>query len=90
LDEPFSGLATRDMQNVSNLLLSCARKGMTIVIIEHRLRELMKIAEIVLVLNFGEKIAEDVPSKVVRNERVLESYLGKKRTERWSFLRSSD
>lgn len=78
LDEPFSGLAEKDTRIVSNLLLNCARKGMTVVIIEHRLRELMKLIETVLVLNFGEKIAEDIPSIVVKDERVIESYLGKK------------
>jgi branched-chain amino acid transport system ATP-binding protein len=78
LDEPFSGLASTETQKVSHLLLNRAQGGSTIVIIEHRLRELMQLVEIVLVLNFGEKIAQDLPSTVVKDERVLESYLGKK------------
>ncbi len=78
LDEPFSGLAEKDTGIVSSLLLNYCRKGTAIVIIEHRLREMMKLVEIVLVLNFGEKIIQDLPSVVVNDERVIESYLGKK------------
>jgi branched-chain amino acid transport system ATP-binding protein len=78
LDEPFSGLAEKDTRIVSNLLLNCVQREMTVVIIEHRLRELMRLVEDVMVLNFGEKIAQDRPSAVVKDERVIQSYLGKK------------
>ena len=50
--------------------------GISLVMIEHRLRELFRLADRVLVMNFGEKIAEDSPGKVLESEQVKKAYLG--------------
>jgi branched-chain amino acid transport system ATP-binding protein len=54
-------------------------EGLTIVIIEHRLRELMKLVQNVVVINFGQKIAEGSPQAIVQEPTVVEAYLGKRR-----------
>jgi len=49
---------------------------MTIIMVEHRVRELFQIAHRVMVMNFGEKIAEDVPDEIIKSEIVKQAYLG--------------
>ncbi|MFA5520368.1 MAG: ABC transporter ATP-binding protein [Castellaniella sp.] len=76
LDEPFSGLSQEEVGILSELITSIKASGMAIVIIEHRLRELMALAERVMVINFGTKLAEGYPNEIVRNAQVIEAYLG--------------
>lgn len=80
LDEPFSGLSHKEISNVSQVIRTLNGEGLTIVIIEHRLRELMKLVQNVVVINFGQKIAEGPPQEIVQNPAVVEAYLGKRRT----------
>jgi len=54
--------------------------GVTLVMIEHRLKELFRVADRVMVLNFGEKIMEGTPEEVIQDERVKEAYLGTEET----------
>ena len=58
LDEPFSGLGVIEMTIMSSLIQKLHEEGITIVIIEHKMRELVKLVEKLVVMNFGEKIAE--------------------------------
>jgi branched-chain amino acid transport system ATP-binding protein len=51
-------------------------EGKTLIMIEHRLKELFRIANRVMVLNFGQKIAEGLPNEVMENEGVKKAYLG--------------
>jgi branched-chain amino acid transport system ATP-binding protein len=77
LDEPFSGLGVIEMSIMTSLIQKLHEEGLTIVIIEHKMRELMKLARRIVVMHFGEKIAEGTPQEIAENERVCEAYLGK-------------
>jgi len=85
LDEPFGGLspAETDLMGKSiNRLHKGGRfgrlhsEGPAMIIIEHKLQQLMKIVDRIIVLNYGEVIADGPPEKVVNNKEVIESYLG--------------
>ena len=51
-------------------------EGITLIMVEHRLRELFRVANRVMVLSYGDKITEGVPEEVIENEKVKEVYLG--------------
>jgi branched-chain amino acid transport system ATP-binding protein len=79
LDEPLSGLSSIETRKVLNLVMDLNEEGFTILIIEHKLKELMKIAKRIIVIDFGEKIAEGTPHEIVNNPDVIKAYLGKKK-----------
>lgn len=79
LDEPFAGLSTSEIESMSQILVNIKKeRDITILIVEHKLHELMKIADRITVLHYGKKIAEGTPESISRNNLVLESYLGKR------------
>ncbi len=59
--------------------------GITLIMIEHRLRELFRVANRVMVLNFGEKLTEGRPQEVMEDERVREAYLGSEKVLEYNF-----
>ena len=75
-DEVFSGLSMSEIASMVPLIEKLQMDGITLIMIEHRLRELFRVASRVMVLNFGEKLAEGVPDEVMSNEKVREAYLG--------------
>ncbi|MCY4470853.1 MAG: ABC transporter ATP-binding protein [Thiotrichales bacterium] len=76
LDEPFSGLSLDQIALVSGILQDMRESGTTVLIIEHRMRELMQLVDRVMVISFGSKLAEGTPAEIVDNPRVIEAYLG--------------
>jgi len=81
LDEPFGGLGLKETPIMSSLLQRLNEQGLTIIIIEHKMRELMKLAQRIVVMHFGGKIAEGTPREIAKNQRVCEAYLGKEGDE---------
>ena len=76
-DEVFSGLSMSEIAGMVPLIEKLKMEGVTLIMIEHRLRELFRVADRVMALNFGEKIAEGDYTEVIEDSRVKEAYLGK-------------
>lgn len=75
-DEVFSGLSMSEMASMVPLMEKLQMEGITLIMVEHRLRELFRLAGRVIVLNFGAKIAEGTPDEVMANKEVKEAYFG--------------
>ncbi len=75
-DEVFSGLSMSEMASMVPLIEKLQMEGVTLIMVEHRLRELFRLAGRVLVMNFGAKIAEGTPDEVMENPEVKEAYFG--------------
>ncbi|MEW6350673.1 MAG: ATP-binding cassette domain-containing protein [Thermodesulfobacteriota bacterium] len=76
LDELFSGLSIAELAAILPVIEKMRIEGKTIIMIEHRLRELFRIADRVLVLNYGNKIADGKPAEVIEQAEVKQAYLG--------------
>jgi branched-chain amino acid transport system ATP-binding protein len=76
LDELFSGLSLAEVASIVPIIEKLRHGGMTIIMIEHRLKELFRIADRVIVLNFGGVIADGLPKEVMDSEEVKKAYLG--------------
>ena len=76
LDELFSGLSLAEVASIVPIIEKLRVEGKTIIMIEHRLKELFRIADRVIVLNFGEKIAEGTGKEVMQSDDVRKAYLG--------------
>lgn len=75
-DEIFSGLSMSEIATMIPVIEKLQMDGITIIMIEHRLRELFRLVDRVIVLNFGEKLAEGRPEEVMAKQEVKEAYLG--------------
>ena len=76
LDELFSGLSLAEVASIVPIIEKLRHDGKTIIMIEHRLKELFKIADRIIVLNFGEKIADGKAAEVMESDEVKNAYLG--------------
>jgi branched-chain amino acid transport system ATP-binding protein len=76
LDELFSGMSMSEVASTLPLIEKFNEEGLTIIMIEHRLKELFRVVDRVVVLNFGMKIADGVPAEVMEREEVKKAYLG--------------
>ncbi|MGI6035300.1 MAG: ABC transporter ATP-binding protein [Limnochordia bacterium] len=79
LDEAMAGLNPTEIQDAIELVKNIQAQGITLFIIEHVMEAIMPIADRIVVLDAGRLIAEGPPSEIVRNERVIEAYLGEGR-----------
>ncbi len=78
LDEPFAGLGSGEIAALSELIRDLHKnQGLTILLIEHKLREFMQLVSHVVAIDFGQVIATGSPSEIVKNPKVIEAYIGR-------------
>ena len=78
LDECMAGLTSTEVKESVELIKNLKKKGITFLIVEHIMEAIMPIADNIVVLDSGIKIAEDEPEVIIRDERVIEAYFGQK------------
>ncbi len=76
LDEVMSGLTSTEMEEALKLVKAINDSGVTLVVVEHVMKAILDLSTKLVVLNYGEKIAEGAPQEVVRNQNVIDAYLG--------------
>lgn len=76
LDEPAGGLSVHEIDGLADQILKIRESGVTVVLVEHRMELVMGIADWIIVLNYGEKMAEGPPKQIQNDERVIAAYLG--------------
>ena len=76
LDEPAGGVNPEETAGLAELIRKMVKNGLTVCLIEHKMDMIMRLADKILVLNYGEKIAEGTPAEIRANPAVIDAYLG--------------
>ena len=76
LDEPAAGINHDETNGLAKLIKKIQAAGVTVCLIEHKMKMIMDLADRIMVLNYGSKIGEGTPEQISSNERVIEAYLG--------------
>ncbi len=83
LDEPAAGLNIRETEEMAETIIGLRKSGLTILLVEHDMNLVMRIAHQIIVLHHGSKIAEGSPEEIQRNPEVVKAYLGGPYRKEW-------
>lgn len=76
LDEPVAGLNGTETSEIAEIIKEIAQSGVTVLLIEHDMKMIMNISDMITVVNFGQKLAEGTPEEISSNPKVIQAYLG--------------
>jgi len=81
LDEPFSGMNPEETDRMVEMVRGIRDRGVTILLVEHDMRAVMRLSDRIIVLNFGRKIADGTPREIQNDAAVIEAYIGREDDE---------